>query len=172
MKKLTKVSVLLLLVSAVSQAQEWNEAQTEVWTAVLGSYVDIDNNDANWTDKWVTDDAVVWGSGFPMPRTRDSIKRWNGYQFPQSETMMSEYSPAAIVVHDNTAVAHTIIPMAPKTKKANTKPPTADAQTSWSNRTTRGNSFPGIVPTPPATIKLFILLITKGAAAPFLLLAR
>ena len=106
MKKLIKVSVLLLLVSAVSQAQEWNEAQTEVWNAVLGSYVDIDNNDANWTDKWVTDDAVVWGSGFPMPRTRDSIKRWNGYQFPQSETMMSEYSPAAIVVHDNTAVAH------------------------------------------------------------------
>jgi len=106
MKKLIKVSVLLLLVSAVSQAQEWNEAQTEVWNAVLGSYVDIDNNDVNWTDKWVTDDAVVWGSGFPMPRTRDSIKRWNGYQFPQSETMMSEYSPAAIVVHDNTAVAH------------------------------------------------------------------
>lgn len=106
MKKLIKVSVLLLLVSAVSQAQEWNQAQTEVWNAVLGSYVDIDNNDVNWTDKWVTDDAVVWGSGFPMPRTRDSIKRWNGYQFPQSETMMSEYSPAAIVVHDNTAVAH------------------------------------------------------------------
>lgn len=106
MKKLIKLSVLLLLVSAVSQAQEWNEAQTEVWNAVLGSYVDIDNSDVNWTDKWVTDDAVVWGSGFPMPRTRESIKRWNGYQFPQSETMMSEYSPAAIVVHDNTAVAH------------------------------------------------------------------
>ena len=107
MKKLTIISVFVLLLFGASvQAQQWNEAQTEVWTAVLGSYADIDNSDVNWTDKWVTDDAVVWGSGFPMPRTRDSIKRWNGYQFPQSDTLMSEYSPAAIVVHGNTAVAH------------------------------------------------------------------
>ena len=35
-----------------------------------------------------------------------SAKRWDAYQFPLSDTMISEYSPTGIVVHGTTAVAH------------------------------------------------------------------
>lgn len=100
------MTITFILMGTICHAQEWNDEQSEVWTAVLGSYADIDKKDLNWTDKWVTEDAMVWGSGYPMPRSRASAKRWDAYQFPLSETMMSEYSPTAIVVHGTTAVAH------------------------------------------------------------------
>ena len=96
MNKIFKsVSISLLLLAGVSQAQQWNDEQSEVWKVVLDSYVDIDNKDTNWTDKWVIADAMVW-----------SAKRWDAYQFPLSDTMISEYSPTGIVVHGTTAVAH------------------------------------------------------------------
>ncbi len=107
MKKLIQfTAITMLLMAGAGQAQTWSDEQSEVWTAILGSYADIEKKDLNWTDKWVTDDAVVWGNSYPMPRTRDAVKRWDSYQFPLSDTMMSEYSPAGIVVHGNTAVAH------------------------------------------------------------------
>ena len=87
-------------------AQSWDKAQTEVWGVVLASYKDIDSNKAGWSDTYVLKDAKVWGGSYPMPRDRDSVKRWDTYQFPNSTTHVSEYSPAAIVVHGSTAVAH------------------------------------------------------------------
>ncbi len=107
MNKLIKfITLTLVFICSVSQAQKWDKKQTEVWEAVLGSYADIDKNDANWTDKWVTADAMVWGGTNPMPRSRESSKRWSTYSMPLSKTLMSEYSPTAIVVHGSTAVAH------------------------------------------------------------------
>ena len=107
MNKLFKsVSISLLLMAGAAQAQTWSDEQTEVWNAVLASYVDIDNKDLNWTDKWVTEDALVWGNAYPMPRTRASAKRWDAYQFPLSDTLIADYSPVGIVVHGSTAVVH------------------------------------------------------------------
>ncbi|KAA3651593.1 MAG: nuclear transport factor 2 family protein, partial [Proteobacteria bacterium] len=80
--------------------------QSEVWQMILASYVDIDNKDVNWSEKWSTKDALVWGNAYPMPRNIASVKRWDAYQFPLSENMVSEYSPVGIVVHGSTAVAH------------------------------------------------------------------
>lgn len=102
--------VLLLGSLAVSMgaanAQTWSQAQAEVWQVILASYEDIDARDVNWTDKWVLPDAVVWGPAYPMPRSRDSVKRWDAYQLAAGKNHVSEYSPAAIVVHGSTAVAH------------------------------------------------------------------
>jgi hypothetical protein len=130
MNKLCKIFIVsLILFGSAAHAQVWSDAQNEVWDAVLNSYVDIDKKDLNWTDKWVTEDAMVWGSAYPMPRNRSSAKRWDAYQFPLSDTMVSEYSPAAIVVHGDTAVAHYYYSNGIKTRKVNTKPPTAGAVT-------------------------------------------
>lgn len=104
MKKITIITVLLF--SSMVYSQQWNAAQTEVWNVILASYADIEKQDVNWTDKWVTEDAMVWGGAYPMPRSRDEAKAWDHYRFPLSKTMISDYSPAAIVVHDSTAVAH------------------------------------------------------------------
>jgi ketosteroid isomerase-like protein len=105
----TRITTVLLIVgmfTGPASAQTWSKAQTEIWDAVLESYKDIDARNADWSDRWVLADAKVWGPDYPMPRGRDSVKRWDAYQFPNSKIHVSEYSPAAIVVHESTAVAH------------------------------------------------------------------
>ena len=107
MNTIYKFTVLvILLVSANANANQLDKEQTEVWSVVLESYKDIDSKNANWSDKYVTEDAMVWGGSTPMPRNRDSVKRWDKFQFSIGETVVSEYSPAAIVVHNSTAVVH------------------------------------------------------------------
>jgi hypothetical protein len=108
MKKLNTLFVLamLMLISTIGYAQKWDAKQSEVWGVVLASYVAIDKGDAGWTDEFVMKNAMVWGGSAPMPRGHDSVKRWNVYSMPLSKTLVSEYSPTAIVVHESTAVAH------------------------------------------------------------------
>lgn len=99
--------VLTVAVAFTTQAQQWDDKQAEVWDVVLNSYKDIENKDSNWTDKWVTEDAMVWGAGTPLPRSRDSVKIWEKFNFSDGSTnKVSDYSPAAIVIHDSTAVVH------------------------------------------------------------------
>ena len=102
------IMVLIITVAVFNvNAMSWDKQQTEVWNTVLSSYKDIEKRDNNWTDKWVTEDAMVWGSSTPMPRDRSSVKRWEKFSFADgSINNVAEYSPAAIVVHGNTAVAH------------------------------------------------------------------
>jgi len=96
---------LVAMTGTWSTAQSWDTSQKEVWQAVLGSYQDIEKEDAGWTDKWVMPNAAVWGD-YPMPRTRETVSRWDEFNFERSDTLVSEYSPAAIVVHEDMAVAH------------------------------------------------------------------
>lgn len=107
---ITKMAVLSAVawvgLAAHATAQSWSDDQSEVWGVVTDSYKDIEKQDANWSQKWVLADAMVWGSGYPMPRGRESIGRWDAYQMPNSRTHVSDYTPTAIVVHGSTAVAH------------------------------------------------------------------
>lgn len=98
--------LLSALVTTSAMAQNWSKAQSAVWDVVLASYEDIKNGDATWSEKWVLPNAMVWGGAYPMPRSRDSVMRWDSYQIPNSKTHVADYSPTAIVVHDSTAVAH------------------------------------------------------------------
>jgi len=97
---------LLAISATAANAQTWSKEQAGVWQVVLDSYKDIDAQDANWSGKWVFPDAMVWGNDYPMPRNRDNVKRWDTYNFAGMKNHVAEYSPAAIVVHGSTAVAH------------------------------------------------------------------
>ena len=92
--------------AGLANAQTWSKDQAEVWGVIIQSYKDIDAQDVNWSDKWVLPDAMVWGPDYPMPRNRDSVKRWDAYNLPAGKSHVAEDSPAAIVVHGSTAVAH------------------------------------------------------------------
>lgn len=100
------VGGLLALSASAANAQTWSKDQTEVWQVVLDSYKDINAQDPNWSEKWVFADASVWSGWYPMPRSRDSVQRWDAYSFKGGKTHVAEYTPAAIVVHGSTAVAH------------------------------------------------------------------
>lgn len=106
-KALTFLLAIIASTAWSAHAQQWDEKQTEVWGVVLDSYKDIENKDSSWSDKWLTEDAMAWGNGTPLPRNRDSIKIWDKFNFADgSNNKVSDYSPAAIVVHDSTAVVH------------------------------------------------------------------
>ena len=106
--KFKLILVLIVTITAFNgNANTWDKKQTEVWNFILSSYKDIEKRDNTWTDKWVTSDAMVWGSSTPMPRSRSAVKRWEKFQLKNGSTNnVSEYSPTAIVVHGDTAVAH------------------------------------------------------------------
>ncbi len=100
--------VLTLLVGASLPASaELSEEEQEAWNVILESWEAIVAKDVDWTDKYVLEDALVWGSDYPMPRSRDSIKKWDRFGFEMSTTLTSDYSLGGIVVHaGTTAVAH------------------------------------------------------------------
>ncbi len=106
--------------ATVAIAQSWDSNQQGVWKAVVDSYTDIEKEDIGWTDKWVMPNASVWGSS-PMPRSRDTVKRWDRFNFGRSETLVSEYAPASIVVHENMAVAHYYYSTGDKNEEGKTK---------------------------------------------------
>ncbi len=108
MMKLKLMTAFLMAIMATgSYANSWDKNQQAVWNVVLKSYKDIEKRDVNWTDNWVTEDAIVWGNSTPMPMSRSAVKRWDKFQFADGSTNnIAEYSPAAIVVHGDTAVAH------------------------------------------------------------------
>lgn len=100
------VPLAILAAPVPALGQSWSQAQQEVWTVVVESWDAIVAKDLAWTDKWVHPNAVVWGDDDPMPRTRASVKKWDGYEFQNSTTLTHEQSPAGIVVQGSTAVAH------------------------------------------------------------------
>ncbi|MBA6391551.1 hypothetical protein H4J38_12315 [Colwellia sp. BRX10-3] len=55
------IALIATIAAFSTQAQSWDKQQTQVWEIVLASYDDIKKRDNNWTDKWVTQDAMVWG---------------------------------------------------------------------------------------------------------------
>ena len=101
------IVVLALAISGPSLlANQLSGEEKQVWTVIEESWEAIIAKDLGWTDKWVHADAVVWGTSYPMPRTRDAAKRWDQYNFQNSTTLASEFGLGAIVVHGDTAVAH------------------------------------------------------------------
>ena len=98
--------IVLLVLPLAASAQSWSGAQQEVWKVVTDSWESIIQEDVGWSDQYVHPNAIVWGDQNPMPRTRDSVKRWDRYQFENASTLAHELSPTGIVVQGNTAVAH------------------------------------------------------------------
>lgn len=87
-------------------AQEWTDEQKEVWSVILETWDALVAKDVEWTDTWVHPSAVVWGTGLPAPRPKASLKKWHRYNYRNSTTLVSECSLGALVIENNTAVAH------------------------------------------------------------------
>jgi hypothetical protein len=102
-------ALLVVLIASVprpAEAQTWSDSQQEVWTIILESWDAITARDATWSDRYVHPSAAVWSMDYPMPRTRDDVKRWDSFNFPSETILNDEYNLAALVVEGSTAVAH------------------------------------------------------------------
>ena len=78
----------------------------KVWKVIMDSWEAIAAEDVAWSDKWVHPRAVVWGTEYPLPRMRESIKKWDRFNFDNSKTLTSDFGLAGLVVQGDTAVAH------------------------------------------------------------------
>jgi len=96
----------IALLPRQAEAQMWSSDQQEVWGVILESWEAITARDASWSDRYVHPNAAVWSMDYPMPRTRDDVKRWDGFNFPSETILTDEYNLAALVVEGSTAVAH------------------------------------------------------------------
>ena len=102
---LVLISLLITQSSRVS-AQEWSNAQLEVWSVIQAQWEAAKVKDATWPDRMLHDGFLGWGSDVPAPRTKASTKTWTRYEDENATTLMYELYPLGIVVEGNTAVAH------------------------------------------------------------------
>lgn len=92
--------------SANAQQPSWNEAQSEVWALVEQSWVDTVAENGKWPADYIHDKFVGWGDDSAAPRYKDAAIAWGRFNDENSQTLMYEVSPAAIIVEKNTAVVH------------------------------------------------------------------
>ena len=96
-------SVLLLPVTV--QAQRWSQEQQEVWEFIIQSWEADTGEDITWVDRMVHQEFRGWDASLPMPRDRDTQRRWSRYGDESSNTLIYSVFPLSIVVQGNTAVA-------------------------------------------------------------------
>ena len=112
MSRLVKSIVVMAVVgffvfgSAPLFAQEWSEAQKEVWKNVeayneLGAKRDLDG-----FLSYFHDDYSGWYYESAMPGSKESARKWVSYYFKKTKVLVYEITPVAIKVHGNFAFVH------------------------------------------------------------------
>ena len=95
----------VLLVPVTVQAQGWSQEQQEVWEFIIQSWEADTREDITWVDRMVHPEFRGWDASLPMPRDRDTQRRWSRYGDESSNTLIYSVFPLSIVVQGSTAVA-------------------------------------------------------------------
>ena len=85
-------------------AQTWNAEQQEIWNLEELQWKMAAAEDMGWIDTMVHPNLKYWETGDPMPRGRDSLKRWGKYAADNSAVLEQELFPISITVTGNVAV--------------------------------------------------------------------
>jgi len=116
MKKFTALTLSImaatLLSIGVAVAQDDTDDQADVWAIVEQQWNADEKGDKKWIDRLLADDFFGWGKNSPAPRSKASTKMWDRFNDSQGSTVAHELYPLAIIVHENTAVAHYLYSMA------------------------------------------------------------
>jgi hypothetical protein len=91
---------------AGAQAQDWDEAQTELWGVVAQSWVDDAGETGKWPGAYIHESVVSWGAEWPVPRGAKSVAKWTQFRDANSKMLEYELFPLAIVVEGDTGVVH------------------------------------------------------------------
>ena len=103
--KLILAVIAMCFVGSV-QAQDWDEAQAELWGFVAQSWVDDVGETGKWPSAYVHESVVSWGAEWPVPRGSKSVEKWTRFRDANSEVLEYELFPLAIVVEGDTGVVH------------------------------------------------------------------
>jgi len=98
------VLAVVFLLPLSARGQEWDPEQQEVWSFIVESWEADTAEDIGWIDQMVHPNFRGWDTSYPMPRDRDTARKWSRYGDESSNTLLYSVFPVSIVVQGNTAV--------------------------------------------------------------------
>jgi hypothetical protein len=107
MKKLLAIAAITLgfaVYGGAASAQSWSAEQQEVWKVEEQQWKMAAAKDLSWMDSMVHPSMRYWETGDPMPRGRDSLKRWGRYSSENSTVLEQEIFPISATITGNLAV--------------------------------------------------------------------
>jgi ketosteroid isomerase-like protein len=96
----------LLLIPAVSSAQEWSAAQKEVWKNVEAYWALSEAGDLEGYMSYYHPEYIGWNYGAALPMSAESGKKFLEYSFKTTKSLVYSIQPAAIIVHGDFAIVH------------------------------------------------------------------
>ena len=127
-RRLMPALLLLGFTAAYAQTDDQVSDQADVWATIEAQWNSVEDEDAKWIDKMLTDDFSGWGDESPAPRTKASTKMWTRFANKNSEMVAHELYPLSIVVHNDVAVAHYLYTRADRPKIKDPKTETSNGR--------------------------------------------
>jgi ketosteroid isomerase-like protein len=112
MKKLTGLFLLVSLLFPINTglvAQEWTDAQKEVWKNIEVFYELSAKRDIPGCLSFFHDDFSGWHYTNVLPTGKEARKKVIEHYFPKSKVFLYELQPVDIKVHDNVAIVHYLL---------------------------------------------------------------
>jgi len=111
MKHFIKTGVALAalcatFVTAPLFAQEWSDAQKEVWKNVEAYWALWAQRDLEGFLDYSHSDFSGWRYGSPLPNNKASARKWLTHFFEIRKILVYEVNPVAIQIHGNFAFVH------------------------------------------------------------------
>jgi uncharacterized protein (TIGR02246 family) len=104
----TFLAVVLLGWTAAGFAQQWSDAQKDVW-ATVESYNEAWNaSDLDGFMSHFHADYRGWHNGMDTPSNRDSVRRWVELIMASEKVLVSESTPLSIQIYGDTAIVHSV----------------------------------------------------------------
>jgi hypothetical protein len=107
MKNIKKILVLVLFVTltvSVTNAQEWNKEQAEVWKVVKDTWAGWKSGDATAVAASFHEKYQGWSDDSPLPMSKQSMMDWYNTMKDAMKISYYDIEPARIVVLKSSAV--------------------------------------------------------------------
>jgi len=98
--------VFTLAASAPLAAQQWSEAQKEVWKNVETYSKLAAEGDLEGFLSYYHPDFLGWDYQTDLPDDKTSRSKWRSYSFQTTKTLVYEVKPVGIKIHGNVAIVH------------------------------------------------------------------
>lgn len=109
MKKLVQVftiSFVVILLSANSFAQQWSDAQKDVWAGVEKYWAVASSGDAAGFMSYFDDSYMGWNYVAPVPNNKANVSKWIENDIKNSSTVLYTLNPLTIWVKGDFAYVH------------------------------------------------------------------
>lgn len=89
-------------------AQQWSDAQKEVWSTVESYNEAWNESDLDRFMGFFHTDYRGWYTGMDMPSDRNSVRRWVEVIMASEKVLVSDTTPVSIQIYGDTAIVHSV----------------------------------------------------------------